>query len=130
MKSEFHLTEERTHLLLLSIPSASASVPEEQQGVLGLGEPAGEAEDEAGDLVRLLHVQLVLLALVGLRQLHHAHRDLPAEVVVELRLLLQADLLGLQHLDLLRDAAGQRLLLNEEREIEIETSRVRLRTGG
>ena len=50
------------HLLLLSV----VVVGQEQEGVLRLGEPAGEAEDEAGDLVRLLHVQLVLLALVGL----------------------------------------------------------------
>ena len=56
------LVPSSAHLLLLSV----VVVGQQEEGVLRLGEPAGEAEDEAGDLVRLLHMQLVLLALVGL----------------------------------------------------------------
>ena len=61
-------------------------------GIVRPGHPGGQAKQEAGDLVCLLDVQLVLVALVGGGGLHHPDGDSPPKLFVGLCLGLQAGL--------------------------------------
>ena len=68
--------------------------------VLRPRQPAAQPEQETRDLVDLLHVQVELDALVALGHAVHLVRDGQAELLVERHLLLQAELLGAQHVQL------------------------------
>ena len=95
---------------LLEVVRADPGGLEGGDAVLRPRQPPAQPEEEAGDLVDLLHVQVELDALVALGHAVHLVRDGQAELLVEGHLLLQAELLGAQHVQLLADADEELVL--------------------
>ena len=78
--------------------------------VLRPRQPAAQPEQETRDLVDLLHVQVELDALVALGHAVDLVGDHEPELLVQRHLLLQAQLLGTQDVELLADADEELVL--------------------
>ena len=101
------LRSKLTSCLLYADLFSVCSVWQGVEGVLCSGQPAGEPQEQAGDPVDLLDVELELEYLAGFGVLGRLDdgADLPSQLVVESHLLLQGQLLGAQHVQLVADTS-------------------------